>query len=253
MTALALYLLLLAALAAATALKGKWGVFALGFLVWPAWVFGAIRLAKPDSWWARRFYPAERRDRARAVLPNRVLVARIISVPALALVVLGLASVKLYRIPTSAMEPTLHCPSPGNGCEGKAADRVLGVRFLGGGSPQRGDIVAFELPAQAARRCGGREGSVYVHRVLGLPGERIAARGGAVFINGERLSQLYAPQSRQGTESFPERRIPDDSYFVLGDNRAASCDSQVWGPLAEERLVAQVVAVYWPPERAGML
>jgi signal peptidase I len=252
-TVLALYLLLLAALGTVTALKGKWGVFALGFLVWPAWVLGAIRLAKPDSWWARRFYPPERRDRARAVLPSRVLLARILTVPALALVVLGLASVKLYRIPSSAMEPTLHCPAPGPGCEGLEADRVLGVRFLGGGSPQRGDIVAFKLPEQAAGRCGAPAGSVHVHRVIGLPGERIAARRGVVFVNGERLSQLYAPRSRQSAQSFRERRIPDGSYFVLGDNRAASCDSHVWGPVPGDRLVAQVVAVYWPPERAGML
>ena len=65
MTALVLYLLLLVALGTVTALKGKWGVFALGFLVWPAWVLGAIRLAKPDSWWARRFYDEEKLRRAR--------------------------------------------------------------------------------------------------------------------------------------------------------------------------------------------
>ena len=252
MTVLALYLLLLAALATVTALKGKWGVLALGLLVWPAWVLGAIRLAKPDSWWARRFYPPDRRERARALLPGRVLIARIMSIPALALVVIGLSTVQLYRIPTSAMEPTLHCPAPGNGCEGNEADRVLGVRFLGS-RPQRGDIVAFKIPASAARRCGGPADSVFVHRVIGLPGERIAARGGAIFINGERLSQLYAPRSRQGPEGFRERRIPEDSYFVLGDNRAASCDSHVWGPVPADRLVAQIVAVYWPPERAGML
>lgn len=253
MTVLGLYLVLLGALGAVTALKGKWGVFAVGFAVWPAWVLGALRLAKPDSWWARRFYSPERRERARALLPRRVLAARLAAVPALALVAIALSTVKLYSIPTSAMEPTLHCPRPARGCTADEADRVLGMRFLAGAQPERGDIVAFRLPAQGAERCGTPSGAIYVQRVIGLPGERIAARGGAIFINGERLSQLYAPESRQGTASFRERRIPDDAYFVLGDNRAGSCDSHVWGPLAEDRMVAQVVAVYWPPGRAAML
>jgi signal peptidase I len=252
-TPLAVYLVLLAALAAVTALKGKWGVFALGFAVWPAWLLGALRLAKPDSRWAKRFYSEERRARARAVLPRRVLAARIAAVPALALVVLAFSTVKLYRIPTAAMEPTLHCPRPAQGCEADEADKVAALRFLGGAKPARGDIVAFKLPPRGAERCGSARDSVYVHRVIGLPGERIEARGGAILVNGERLSQLYAPGSRAGSESFREQQIPEGSYFVLGDNREASCDSHVWGPLSEDRLIAQVVAVYWPPSRAGML
>jgi signal peptidase I len=252
-TPLAVYLVLLAVLAGVTAFKGKWGVFALGFAVWPAWLLGALRLAKPDSRWARRFYSEERRARARAVLPRRVLAARIAAVPALALVALAFSTVKLYRIPSASMEPTLHCPRPVDGCEGNEADRVMALRFLAGAEPARGDIVAFKLPRSGAERCGSPEDSVYLHRVIGLPGERISARDGVIFINGEQLSQLYAPESRAGTESFDEQRIPDDSYFVLGDNRVAACDSHVWGPLSGDRLIGQVVAVYWPPGRAGML
>lgn len=253
MTPLAVYLVLLAVLAGVTAFKGKWGVFALGFAVWPAWLLGALRLAKPDSRWARRFYSEERRTRARAVLPRRVLAARIAAVPALALVVLAFSTVKLYRIPTASMEPTLHCPGPVDGCEGAGADRVVAVRFLGGANPERGDIVAYKLPLGGVDQCGSSEGSVYVHRVIGLPGERISARDGSIFINGERLSQLYAPESRAGTESFAEQLIPEGSYFVLGDNRTVACDSHVWGPLERDRLIGQVIAVYWPPGRAGML
>lgn len=253
MTPLALYLVLLAALAAVTALKGKWGVFALGFAVWPAWLLGALRLAKPDSRWAKRFYSPERQEHARAVLPKRVLATRIAAVPALALVALALSTVKLYRIPSSAMEPTLHCPRPANGCEADEGDKVLALRYVTGGKPERGDIVAFKLPMRGAELCGGTPSSVYVHRVIGLPGERIAARSGAIFINGERLSQLYAPESQEGSQSFRERRIPEGSYFVLGDNRAAACDSHVWGPVPEDRLIAQVVGIYWPPGRVGFL
>jgi signal peptidase I len=252
-TALALYLALLAALATVTALKGKWGVFVLGLAVWPAWLLGAVRLAKPDSRWARRFYSAEKREHARGVLPRRVLLARVAAVPSLALFVAALSTVKLYGIPSSAMEPTLHCPRPAHGCEAEEADRVLGLRFLAGGKPGRGDIVAFRIPDRGAQQCGGPPGSVYLDRVIGLPGERIEAKSGAIYINDERLSQLYAPQSRRGSLSFAQRLIPEGHYFVLGDNRAASCDSHVWGPLPEDRLVALVVAIYWPPERAGLL
>jgi signal peptidase I len=95
---------------------------------------------------------------------------------------------KPYRIPSSSMEPTLHCAKPGDFCEGRFDDRVianrLAYRF---GDPERGQIVVFTAP-EAADRCGGQDGgSTFVKRIVGLPGERVSERDGVFYIDGKRL------------------------------------------------------------------
>ena len=115
----------------------------------------------------------------------RALVALVV-VAFVLLVVFFFAFVKLYRIPSSAMEPTLRCDRSEPGCSGQTSDRVLAVRlrwpFRGIG---RGDIVAFHTSPRAAARCG--TGGVFVKRVIALPGETFAERKGAVYVDG-RLS-----------------------------------------------------------------
>src|ERR671932_1018360 len=60
-----------------------------------------------------------------------------------------------YRIPSSSMEPTLHCAKPGNGCLARFSDRVLANRFIYHfRKPHRGDIIVFKTPPQAAQKCG---------------------------------------------------------------------------------------------------
>src|SRR5262245_43150035 len=84
-----------------------------------------------------------------------------------------------YRIPTSSMEPTLHCARPSFGCLARFSDRVLAdrltYRFR---SPHRGEIVIFHAPAAAAALCPG--GGTYVKRVIGLPGDVVSERHGFV-------------------------------------------------------------------------
>jgi len=175
----------------------------------------------------------------------RALIALAVLVFA-ALVVFFVGYAKLYRIPSSAMEPTLRCSAPGIGCSGKTSDRVLAVRlrwpFRG---LSRGDIVTFRAPPRAVRACGA--GGIYVKRVIGLPGETFAERKGVVYVNGRRLSEAYVKLPDQQT--LPRRRVPSGSYFLLGDARSQSCDSRVWGAVPRRDLVARVVATYWPPTR----
>lgn len=155
-----------------------------------------------------------------------------------------------YRIPTSSMEPTLHCAAPGDGCLGKSSDRVLeaGIvyRFR---SPARGDIVVFHAPALAKTRC--QEGGTFVKRIVGLPGERIVERAGVVYVDGKRLAEPYVDPGRRDrlTRAWP--RVPEHAYFVMGDNRANSCDSRAWGPVPRSNLIGPVVATYWPLGRLG--
>jgi signal peptidase I len=155
---------------------------------------------------------------------------------------------KLYRIPSAAMEPTIKCEAPAPGCSGNADDRVLAVRlrwpFSGLG---RGDVVVFRAPRAARQRCG--TGGVYVKRVIGLPGERVAERRGLVLVDGRRLDEPYVERERRDRGSYTPRRVPAGAYFVLGDNRIRSCDSRVWGMLPRRDVLGRVVATYWPPTR----
>ncbi len=80
----------------------------------------------------------------------------------------------LYRVPSSSMEPTLHCARPGTGCEGRFQDRVMVVEYLFGG-PSKGDIVAFHTPPLAAVRCGS--GGVFIKRVTRIVRGRYFVEG----------------------------------------------------------------------------
>ena len=156
-----------------------------------------------------------------------------------------------YRIPSSSMEPTLHCAVPGDGCSARFSDRVLANRFIYHfRDPQRGDIVVFDTTQAVQRECGAS--GTYVKRIVGLPGETWELRNGVVYIDGKRLEEPYVKPDRRSADKYPPRKIPEGHYFMMGDNRAQSCDSRNWGPLPEEALIGRVFAVYFPPRRIGI-
>jgi signal peptidase I len=155
-----------------------------------------------------------------------------------------------YRIPTPSMEPTLHCAGPEGGCQAGSSDRVLANRFIYRfRDPSRGDIVVFETPERAVRRCGA--GGTFVKRLVGLPGERISSAQGVVYIDGEALDEPYVNGGPPGPD-FRERVLGADEYFMLGDNRGQSCDSRKWGPVTRDDLIGPVFAIYWPLTRLGL-
>jgi signal peptidase I len=156
-----------------------------------------------------------------------------------------------YRIPSSSMEPTLHCARPTNGCEAGVSDRVLANRLVYRfHEPRRGDVVVFRTPAAAAAECGA--GGTYVKRLIALPGELWAERDGVVFIDGKPLKEPYVDDLRRDAEDWPPRRIPNGEYFFMGDNRKLSCDSRRWGSVPRQDIVGKVFATYWPPSRIGL-
>lgn len=157
---------------------------------------------------------------------------------------------KPYRIPSSSMEPTLHCAKPGDWCLGSFDDRVianrLAYRF---GDPTRGQIVVFTAPPAASKCEAGDGGTTFVKRLIGLPGEQVSERDGFIYIDGQRLNEPYVDPALRDHESGTWPRIAPDHYFFLGDDRAHSCDSRTWGTVPHSSLIGPVILTYWPPNR----
>ncbi len=153
-----------------------------------------------------------------------------------------------YRIPSSSMEPTLHCARPDTGCEARFSDRVLACRFCYRlWSPKRDDIVVFHTPPLADVRCGA--GGTFVKRLIGLPGETWEERAGYVYINGKKLDEPYVKPDRRDARTISPIKIASGHYFMMGDNRSSSCDSRAWGTVPRANLIGKVFATYWPPSR----
>lgn len=173
-----------------------------------------------------------------------------LGVAAVLVLVLENEVAKPYRIPTSSMEPTLHCAEPHTGCLGKSSDRVVAAKIVYQlQSPARGDIVVFKAPPGARAKC--EEGGTFVKRIVGLPGEVVAERHGVVYVNARRLAEPYVDLARRDGRTHVWPRLQKGEYFVMGDNRAASCDSRDWGPVPRGNLIGPVVATYWPFARFG--
>jgi signal peptidase I len=167
---------------------------------------------------------------------------------------------KPYRIPSASMERTLHCGKPAAGCTGSTSDRVLvnrlAYRF---GSPQRGQIVVFKAPAKADRCQPGDAGATFVKRLIGLPGETVREdHHGFIWIRAARatawtkLGEPYLSRAARlaDTTHFGHTwRVPEDRYFMVGDNRPDSCDSRKWGAVPRSDLIGPVIFTYWPPGR----
>ena len=158
-----------------------------------------------------------------------------------------------YRIPSSSMEPTLHCArAGGSGCLARFSDRVLANRFIYHfRDPRRGEIIVFDVPKAAEAACGA--GGVFVKRIIGLPGDVWQEREGIVYINGKKLNEPYIKKDRRDLNSWPARKIPKDNYFMMGDNRTSSCDSRRWGTVPRENIIGKVFGIYWPPQRIRIM
>jgi signal peptidase I len=183
----------------------------------------------------------------------RVTIDWLVTIVGAIVIVLAIKSwvVNPYRIPSSSMEPTLHCAAPGTGCEASYSDRVLAARFLYHFiSPKRGDIVVFKTPPEAAKQCGA--GGTFVKRLIGLPGETWSERGGRVYIDDKPLAEPYLQASRRDDRTLAALRIPAGQYFFMGDNRNSSCDSRDWGTVPRANLIGKVFATYWPPKRLSL-
>jgi signal peptidase I len=146
-----------------------------------------------------------------------------------------------YLVASSAMEPTLHCAS-GQGCEASIPDRVEVATPAA--NLKRGDVIVFKTPPQAKVRCGA--GGIFIKRLIGLPGETWSEWNGYVYMNGKKLNEPYIKPDRRDNETHTSEKIPNGTSFVMGDNRAESRDSRVWGTVPVANIIGQVTKVLRP-------
>jgi signal peptidase I len=182
----------------------------------------------------------------------RVVLDWIFTIGGAIVIVLALKAwvVNPYRIPSSSMEPTLHCARPAQGCEAHFSDRVLANRFIYRfRDPRRGEIIVFKTPGNKPVCNTEHAGEVFVKRLIGLPGDHVSERDGIVSINGAVLKEPYIQPGRRDTFPPSSWNVPKGEYFFMGDNRAASCDSRTWGSVPRKNLIGEVFFVYWPLNR----
>jgi signal peptidase I len=143
--------------------------------------------------------------------------------------------VEAFWIPSASMVPTL-----------KYGDRVLVNKFIYRFTePQRGDIVVFKSVEG--------DGQDLIKRVVGVPGDEIAVRGGRLFVNGEPQREPYVNKKYPDRSFYAPTTVPEDHVFAMGDNRANSQDSRIFGPVPEKNIEGEAFLRFWPPDRIGGL
>ena len=110
--------------------------------------------------------------------------------------------------------------------------------------PQRGDIIVLHPPHLP------KNAYPYIKRIIGLPGETIEVKNGAVYINGLKLYEPYIKEPP--TYTFPQKKIPENEYFVLGDNRNNANDSHTGWTVPRQDIIGKAWLSIWPLDKWGL-
>ena len=193
--------------------------------------------------------------------------------------------VQAFKIPSASMENTLLIGDHLFVNKAVYGFRVPFTKkhFLSFKQVEREDIVIFTFPATHKEQinCGGLQyGKDFVKRVIGMPGDKVEVRQGRVWLNDEELPQqpyeryeelervpkegeydmveyqalwkTHRLDNELGAElrdNFGPVVVPENSYFVMGDNRDNSCDSRFWGPVPRENIKGKAWFIHWPVSR----
>jgi len=173
-----------------------------------------------------------------------------------------------FRIPSGSLEPTLLTGDfiLVNKFTYGLRLPVIHTKIFGSGKPERGDIMIFRWPADVSYN--------FIKRVIGLPGDKISYINKELFINGQKVSQAFIEKSVTDLESgeewqatlkeenllgvkhqifvqpdkssrnYTDITVPDNMYFVMGDNRDDSADSRFWGFVPSENIVGKAVLIW---------
>ena len=172
--------------------------------------------------------PAKKEKSAIREIVEAVLIALVITF------VIRSFIVDIFRIPSPSMVPTI-----------EVGDRVVVTRFsYWFDTPERGDVVVFKYP--------NNEKVDYIKRVIGLPGEEVAFHNNTLYIDGVEVDESYLPEGTF-TGDFGPIEVPENSYFMCGDNRQNSSDSRSWGFVDESLIIGKGQFIYWPIGHIGGL
>lgn len=164
----------------------------------------------------------------------------IILVAVIASFLVRMYAVQTFYIPSGSMEPTLHL-----------GDRILvnklSVRF---GTINIGDIIVFKAPP--SEHCGDGKFPDLVKRVIGLPGDVVTSKGNTVYVNHKALKEPWTYFHTLNPE-ITKVKVPANNYFVMGDNRANSCDSRFWGTVPRGNIIGKAFFRMWPLSRIGFI
>jgi len=141
-------------------------------------------------------------------------------------------------VPTNSMYPTI-----------EGGDRVIMLKFpyYFGFLPERQDVVVFAAPQEFDNE------EDLLKRVIGLPGDTVEVKDGKVYVNGTALTEPYLYESP--VYDYDAITVPENCYFMLGDNRNRSRDSHMWEnpfvPFGD--IKGRVVLCYWPVDHFGLV
>ncbi|HOD75982.1 MAG TPA: signal peptidase I [Syntrophorhabdaceae bacterium] len=164
--------------------------------------------------------------------------------------------IQAYKIPSGSMEPTLLV---GDHLLVNRMSYVVKMPFVDNvlfttGKPKRGDIIVFRYPEDPTKD--------YIKRVIATGGETVEIRNKTIFIDGKKIKDPWGhfrpePASRGflpfiDKDNIPPVKVPQDSYFVMGDNRDNSLDSRYWGFVEKRHLVGKALIIYFSWDSGAM-
>ena len=157
-----------------------------------------------------------------------------------------------FKIPTTSMYPTL-----------KPGDRIFVSKFIYGAkvpftdislpkvrNPETGDIVVFLSPIEKKK--------YLVKRFIAKGGDIVEIKDGKIIVNGEEIDSppinqfFYYNRGEYGAEN-ETITVPENSFYVLGDNSKNSRDSRYWGFVQADNLVGKAFVIHWPIKRIQLL
>jgi signal peptidase I len=124
-----------------------------------------------------------------------------------------------------------------------SVDAEIGQKWHPFGQFTYGDVVVFQWPRDERQN--------FVKRVIGLPGDRVRIELGTVFVNDVPVEEPYVEHPLR--QSITERVVEQETYYVLGDNRAQSDDSRHWGTVPFGNMIGKIAVVYWPLRRVSAM
>lgn len=196
-------------------------------------VYGATNTTNTNS---SNNQKPKRQNIKRVIVKEILSYIKILVVAALIALIITRFVIINAQVPTGSMENTIN-----------VGDRLIGFRLAYLFSePQLGDIIIFKYP--------DNEEENYVKRVIGTPGDVVEITGGKVYVNGVELEEDYIKEAMIDDGTSQVYYVPEDCYFVLGDNRNNSWDSRKWTNtfVSKDKILAKVIFKYYDGENSKL-